>query len=549
VHAATYIVITSLSTYLQAAPHRLIWFLALSCGFLIQAVAIAAMLLLPARWALTVRGSLAGAVRTARSDGLAAFRAEPRIAKLAVVAMTLIGLGVRAFYLSCPMRGDESNSYFGYIRQSWWTAISAYPVPNNHVLNSVLAKVAITAFGPTPWALRLPAFIAGVALIPATYLFARAQFSVAAALVGTAFVTASSPLIVYSVNARGYSMVCLAFVLSVAIGAYAVRRSNAAAWCAFAVVSAAGFFAVPVMLYPFGATVLWLAVCSWLDETGPRRRDTILSIAAATIGTLILVADCYAPVAIGRGYGALTHNGDVLPQPWSVFWSGMPQFLVQYLREMTLGTPRLVAWIVGAAIVAALIGNHRLSRWRVPLLIPTLLWSALLIVAMHRVPYARIYQYVALVALVTAGAGIAGWPRVSVRWSSAGSLVLVVGLTIAFVRSPAMAYSLEFTDAPAIAVSLRPLLRPGDGIITPWWINNGLRYYLLRSGVDTVPLNTRPAAARRLIVITPRAGVTVLDSLLVANGVNPTSVDSPSPPMVFPESAVYLVETRSQSSR
>jgi hypothetical protein len=57
-----------------------------------------------------------------------------------------------------------------------------------------------------------------------------------------------------------------------------------------------------------------------------------------------------------------------------------------------------------------------------------------------------------------------------------------------------------------------------------------------------------PVGAAR-IVITPQAGVTVLDSLLVANGVNPTSVDSPSPPMVFPESAVYLVETRSQSSR
>ena len=59
----------------------------------------------------------------------------------------------------------------------------------------------------------------------------------------------------------------------------------------------------------------------------------------------------------------------------------------------------------------------------------------------------------------------------------------------------------------------------------------------------------RPVAARRLIVITPRAGVTVLDSLLAANGVDPTSVDSPSPPMEFPASAVYLVDTRSHSSR
>lgn len=109
--------------------------------------------------------------------------------------MTVVGLVVRAHYLSVPMRGDESNTYFGYVSKSWWTAISAYPVPNNHVLNSFLAKIAITVFGVNAWSLRFPAFLAGVAIVPAAYWCARAQFPTNAALVATALVTASAPLV------------------------------------------------------------------------------------------------------------------------------------------------------------------------------------------------------------------------------------------------------------------------------------------------------------------------------------------------------------------
>jgi hypothetical protein len=456
--------------------------------------------------------------------------------------MTVIGFLARAYYLSRPMRGDESNTYFGYVRQSWWTAASAYPVPNNHVLNTLLTKLVVTALGVAPWTLRLPAFVAGVALIPALYWCARCQYSVNAALVSTALATASSPLVIYSVNARGYALVFLAFLLCVPIGAYALRRANVVAWCAFGLIGAVGFFAIPIMLYPFGATVLWLGASAWLEETDPGRRRALVSLALASVGTFILVADCYAPVAIARGYRALTSNGDVVPQPWHVFWSSMPEFVTQYGQEMTDGLPWVVAWTLGLAIVAALIGNRRLSRWRVPLLVPTIVWTVLLVLVMHRVPFTRIYIYVLLVALMTAGAGLAGWSRVRIRWTSIGSVAAAVGLAMAFVRSPAMSHSLEFVDAPKIAMALRGELRPGDAIITPWWINNGLRFYLLRVGADTIPLNTRPAVARRLVVITPREGATVLDSLLVSKGVNPTVMDPPSQPMVFPASALYFVE-------
>lgn len=535
-------------TYLHAAPGRLPRFLALSAGLLIQIAAVGALLWLPASWARTARASLVRSARDAWGDSLAALRAEPTAAMWAVFGMTVVGLVVRAHYLSVPMRGDESNTYFGYVSKSWWTAISAYPVPNNHVLNSALEKLAITVFGVSPWSLRLPAFIAGVAIIPAAYWCARAQFSTNAALIGSALVTASAPLVTYSVNGRGYTLLYLAFLLSVPIGAYALRHRNIVAWCAFAIVSAIGFFAIPVMLYPFGATVLWFAASACVDERGADRRTALIMLVAAGIGTVALTLDCYAPVAIARGYRALTSNADVAPQPWSHVWPALPAFLNVYLADMIDGLPRVVFWIVGFGLLGGLIMNARVSRWRVPLLIPALIWTALLFAFMHRISYTRIYIYLAIIALLTAGAGLAGWIRWRVRWASIGSLAAAIGLTAAFIRSPAMMHSLDYTDAPAIASLLRGQLRSGDAITTFWWINNGLRFYMLREGVDTVPLDIPPQMARRLVVITPRAGVPVLDSLLLAQAIDSADFRAVSDPVIFPGSAMYVLDRSPSSS-
>ena len=57
--------------------------------------------------------------------------------------------------------------------------------------------------------MRLPALIAGILLIPATYLLFRVISNNLAALLSSALVAVSSPLIEFSTNARGYTTVTL----------------------------------------------------------------------------------------------------------------------------------------------------------------------------------------------------------------------------------------------------------------------------------------------------------------------------------------------------
>ena len=122
----------------------------------------------------------------------------------------LIGTLSRAFYLRQPMRYDESVTYLYFASQSWASVISSYTYPNNHVFHTLLVKACVALLGNDPWVLRLRAFVAGVAMIPATYSVGRRLFGSAAAYIGTALVSASGALAFYSANARGYTIICLA---------------------------------------------------------------------------------------------------------------------------------------------------------------------------------------------------------------------------------------------------------------------------------------------------------------------------------------------------
>src|SRR5581483_2195620 len=144
--------------------------------------------------------------------------------------------------LTRPMGADESASFLYYASHPLPVSLTIYGSPNNHILHSVLMRLSFLLFGREEWALRLPAFLAGVALVPLTYLAARA-LSERGALIAAAFSAAAPVLIDYSTDARGYTLLCC-FVLLCTV---AMARSQVVP---FAISAALGFYTIPVMLYP-----------------------------------------------------------------------------------------------------------------------------------------------------------------------------------------------------------------------------------------------------------------------------------------------------------
>src|SRR5262245_27956602 len=175
-------------------------------------------------------------------------------------------------YLGQPMRYDESITYLLFVRRPWADALSLYTYPNNHVFHTLLAKASVSVFGDAPWAIRLPAFLAGVLVIPAAYVATRALYGARAALMAAAIVASSGALTLYSTNARGYSLIVLAFLLLVVISARLVSGGASSLWFSFAVVAALGLWTVPTMMFPVGTMAVWLALSLLIERRGNELR-------------------------------------------------------------------------------------------------------------------------------------------------------------------------------------------------------------------------------------------------------------------------------------
>src|SRR3990172_4791582 len=119
---------------------------------------------------------------------------------------------IRGLSLSQPMQHDEAYTFIAFASRPFWIAISDYSLPNNHVFHTLLVYLAYHLLGDQPWIIRLPAFLAGVAIIPLTYAAAALFYNRKVGLLSAGLAAASPLLIDYSANARGYTLIC-AFTL------------------------------------------------------------------------------------------------------------------------------------------------------------------------------------------------------------------------------------------------------------------------------------------------------------------------------------------------
>ncbi|MDD5669314.1 MAG: glycosyltransferase family 39 protein, partial [Candidatus Omnitrophica bacterium] len=147
-----------------------------------------------------------------------------------LVTLIIIGVLSRLCFLGQPVRYDEAYSFLGYAVQPLKVGLSLYDLPNNHLLNTLLMHVSYLLFGGSPWVIRLPAFIGGILMIPATYLLVREIYDSDTAFVTAAFVTSSSVLIEYSVLGRGYTFLIVFFLLSFYWAIYGMTHTGKRSW-------------------------------------------------------------------------------------------------------------------------------------------------------------------------------------------------------------------------------------------------------------------------------------------------------------------------------
>ena len=215
-----------------------------------------------------------------------AWRTETREHRIALAILLSLGVALRALYLAQPMRYDEAVTYMYFVRLPWAEALSTYTYPNNHLFHTALAKASVAVFGNYPWALRLPALLAGILVLPASYVVVRALYGARAAIIAAGLVGASGVLVLYSTNARGYSLTVLAFLVLVLLALRLRAASDHRQWIGFAVVAALGLWTIPIMLYPLGTVAGWYALAALAEN---RREDLKRLAIALGVGARLTV--------------------------------------------------------------------------------------------------------------------------------------------------------------------------------------------------------------------------------------------------------------------
>ena len=473
-------------------------------------------------------------------DFCLAARSLSTIDRLALAGLTFFAAALRIPLLSQPMRYDEAITFVEYASRPFYVALSFYNTPNNHVFHTLLVRLAYLALGNHPWALRLPVLLAGLLLVPATYAAARSLYQAgrcdnSGALLAAALVASSSILMEYSTNARGYEMVCLLFMIMIPVGAYALRCGNWAAWLLLAVVSALGFYTIPIMLYPFGGLVVWLlfsiaggeahadaqAEEDAQENVHSAARSALVGLSVAILLTLLLAGELYSPVLAVSGPKALFANKWVSASPLPVFLCQLPASLVSAWRGWNRDLPTWLAAVLAVGFLISLLWHRRISAQRVPLALALLLFVGPLVLLQRVIPFERVWLFALPLYFICAAAGLAVvlepvFHRLHLRHAMA-PLALVVALLagLRVERSGSVYLSNESRGMPALAAWLKGQLHSGDAIVAVPPSDGPLRYYLQRDGVPTSYVTSsmigRQAAGshRRFLVVNDVAGDTV----------------------------------------
>src|ERR1043165_6727748 len=95
------------------------------------------------------------------------------LAPRTAIALLLLAIGVGAALrfvgASDPLWFDEIVSLIDSVRQPLGVIVTHFPSENDHVFYSVLAHISLTLGGETPFMIRLPAILFGIASIPLIY--------------------------------------------------------------------------------------------------------------------------------------------------------------------------------------------------------------------------------------------------------------------------------------------------------------------------------------------------------------------------------------------
>jgi len=176
------------------------------------------------------------------------------------------------FLITIPFHYDEAWTYIYFTGKGFLRTITFYPIPNNHILYNLVAGVFDLLPFPPEITTRLPSYFSSLV---ATWYFFRITslyFTEFTALITTAIFAAAFPVVLYSIEARGYSFVLCFTVLLLYAAVQLIREPDDRRHRYLYLFSlVAGMYSMPSFIYSAivisGALFLHYMIKKWPVKT------------------------------------------------------------------------------------------------------------------------------------------------------------------------------------------------------------------------------------------------------------------------------------------
>lgn len=249
---------------------------------------------------------------------------------------------------------DDAASYALFVSRGLLAVTSYYPIPNNHVLSSLVDWLFFRVSPNFWWCMRLPVVLAATlatGLLLRGLLRARVPFR--PALLTVVLFSLSQLSLYHAAVGRGYWLLMTGAAL-VFFAAFDLGRPGGTArprrtWAALVLGGLVGAYAVPTFAMVLVSAFSWLGLQACWQRRGPLLRQTALAGSSIVAGTLLL----YTPLMLISGADKLFGNGFVSPRPWGEFLAGLPRYVWEtegfLAGQVKLGAIISIGALVGAA--------------------------------------------------------------------------------------------------------------------------------------------------------------------------------------------------------
>ncbi len=464
----------------------------------------------------------------------------PAVILLLVLACAAI---FRVDHLNEQITHDEAYTYVVFSSTSIFNIVTNYHLPNNHILSSLLIDLSTHLFGAQPWAVRLPAFLAGLLLIFASYAFARQVYGKYAALLGSVIIAILPGTILYSSRGRGYVLVSFFTLLALLVANYLRKNNNLAAWSLLAVSMALGFYSVPVMLFPFGMVFAWL----FFENLFANRQSSVLKMGfiknwtLSGITTAALVLLLYTPIFIYSGPKSVFANQFVQPEPWGGYIASIPGKALAVWREWMDGFPWPVTLLLLAGFCLSLVLHRRLTQGRFPLQLAAFLGIGALLLIQRPTGQTKIWAFLQAPFMIWSAAGLMGLLQIlpikpSRKVFLAASIVVIAcaAITVNAIQVIPRLHASWVAKGPVenTAIAIHNQISPNDLIIVDSPFDAPVWYYTKLLGLSESYFDQSRSFDRLFVIVNPTGGQT-LQSVLQSRGPGPELFDAASAQPLF----------------